>query len=68
MEKHTLLDLQNLLARVTAAAATGSGERSADTASVQAAQQLGCEVATGATFTKLIAAIEAEIAVLRTDG
>jgi predicted regulator of Ras-like GTPase activity (Roadblock/LC7/MglB family) len=67
MEKHTLLDLQNLLARVTAAA-TGSGERSADTASVQAAQQLGCEVATGATFTKLIAAIEAEIAVLRTDG
>jgi hypothetical protein len=60
--------LQSLLAKVSANMGMDSGEKIADTGSVQAAQELGCEVATGATYTKLIAAIEAEIAVLNTAG
>jgi hypothetical protein len=62
MDNNTLPELQSLLATVNALFKTGSGERIAPATSIQAAQELGCEVATGATFTKLIAAIEAEIA------
>jgi hypothetical protein len=62
MENNSSLALQNLLANVTTLMRTRNGEEIADIACVQEAQELGCEVATGATFTKLVFAIEAEIA------
>jgi hypothetical protein len=67
MDKDRLTELEELLTIATAGMTSHSGEQAAPTASVEAAQRLGCELATGATFTKLIAAIEAEIAKLHTD-
>lgn len=62
MDKNRLAELEELLTIATAGMAAHSGEQEAPTASTEAARRLGCDVATGATFTKLIAAIEAEIA------
>ena len=54
MKNNPSLALQSLLAEVTALAKASDGEQIADIDRVQEAQQLGCDVATGATFTKLI--------------
>ncbi|MDB5838427.1 MAG: hypothetical protein JWQ23_379 [Herminiimonas sp.] len=61
MKESRSIALQGLLAKVAAAMGPGGGERIADVGRVQEAQDLGCEVATGATYTRLIFAIEAEI-------
>jgi hypothetical protein len=62
MENQSLPELQRLLAQVSAVTEAGGSETVAAVEYVQAAQNLGSEVATGASYTKLIAAIEAEIA------
>ncbi len=62
MENNPSLALQTLLAKVTDLMGTGNGETTAEIERVQEAQELGCDVATGATYTKLAFAIEAKIA------
>jgi hypothetical protein len=68
MDNNRLTELEELLTIATAGKASHSGEQIAPVATVEAAQRLGCEVGTGATFTKLIAGIEAQIARLHTDA
>jgi hypothetical protein len=68
MEKNPSIELQKLLAEITLSMRKGEGEKIAPIGYIEAAQKLGCKLATGATFTKLIATIEAEIAAQLSKG
>jgi hypothetical protein len=68
MEKNPSIELQKLLAEITISMRKGEGEKIAPVRLIEAAQKLGCKLATGGTFTKLIAAVEAEIAAQLSKG